>query len=229
VSNISSGAATGPAIGNAATGFAGPAGDLRIDPPSLARLRAEFYGRGAAVLGPPALQGDIHARLLNEALTQRKNASWSLIAKGCPGEISQHNLRAYLGPHARSFLASPEVLENLRQVTGHRLIPSWSASCYTYFDGPGQHMGEHCDKEEACRIALLIYLQTVWPQGMQPSPGLQLHVFRGDNAASGLVLRITALSNRIVFLNGAEQAHLRPALAPGEHMTLLAGCYQLAP
>lgn len=235
MSNISPGAATSPAIGDAATGPAypaypaRPAGDLRIDPQSLARLRTEFRSRGAAVHGPPAIQADIHAQLLNEALAQRESASWSLIANGCPGEISQHNLRAYLGPHARNFLAAPEVLENLRQVTGYRLVPSWSASCYTYYHGPGQHMGEHCDKEEACRIALLVYLQTIWAPGTQPSLGLQLHVFRGDNAASGLVLRITGLSNRIVFLNGAEQAHLRPALAPGEHMTLLAGCYQLSP
>jgi hypothetical protein len=228
VSNIPSGAVTSPASHGAVIDPAGPAGGLRIAPQSLARLRTEFRGRGAAVHGPPAFEGDTHAQLLDEALAQRKNASWSLIAKGCPGEISQHNLRAYLGPHARSFLASPEVLENLKQVTGHRLVPSWSASCYTYYDGPGQHMGEHCDKEEACRIALLIYLHTAWAPGTQPSSGLQLHVFRGDNAASGLVLRITGLSNRVVFLNGAEQAHLRPALAPGEHMTLLAGCYQLS-
>lgn len=201
---------------------------LRIDPQSLARLRGEFRGRGAAVYGPPALQADIHIQLLNEALAQRQNASWSLIAEGCRDEISQNNLRAYLGPHARRYLASPTMLENLQQVTGHRLVPSWSASCYTYYDGPGQHMGEHCDKEEACRIALLTYLRTIWTPGTQPSSGLQLHVFRGDNAATGLVLRITGLSNRIVFLNGAEQAHLRPALAPKEHMTLLAGCYQLA-
>ncbi|ARO86674.1 hypothetical protein EBAPG3_002165 [Nitrosospira lacus] len=201
---------------------------LDIDPSSLARLRMEFLDRGAAVLGPPALGHDTHANLLNEALAQRQNASWSLVAKQCPGEISQHNLRAHLGWHARSFLSSASVLASLEHVTGHRLAPSWSASCYTYYDGPGQHMGEHCDKKEACRIALLVYLQTIWMPDVQPSAGLQLHVFRGDNAASGLLLRITGLSNRIVFLNGAEQAHLRPALAAGEHMTMLAGCYQSA-
>ena len=201
---------------------------LNIDPSSLARLRMEFLDRGAAVWGPPALSHDTHMNLLGEALAQQRDASWSLIAKQCPGEISQHNVRAHLGPHARSFLLSASVLAYLERVTGHRLAPSWSASCYTYYDEPGQHMGEHCDKKEACRIALLIYLQTIWMPGVQPSAGLQLHVFRGDNAASGLLLRITGLSNRIVFLNGAEQAHLRPALAAGEHMTMLAGCYRLA-
>ncbi|SCY30843.1 hypothetical protein [Nitrosospira sp. Nsp13] len=201
---------------------------LDIDPSSLARLRMEFLDRGAAVLGPPALVHDTHANLLNEALAQRQDASWSLIAKQCPGEISQHNLRAHLGRHARSFLSSASMLACLEHVTGQRLAPSWSASCYTYYDGPGQHMGEHCDKKEACRIALLVYLQTAWMPGVQPSAGLQLHVFRGDNAASGLLLRITGLSNRIVILNGAEQAHLRPALAAGEHMTMLAGCYRSA-
>lgn len=202
--------------------------DLNIDPPSLARLRMEFSTRGAAVLGPSALDPACHIALLQEALAQRQSASWSLVAERCPGEISQHNMRAYLGPEARGFLSSPAILAYLQQVTGHRVEPSWSASCYTYYDGPGQHMGEHCDKREACRIAVLVYLQTTWIPGTHPTVGLQLHVFRGDNAASGLVARITALSNRIVFLNGAEQAHLRPALAEGEHMTMLAGCYQAA-
>jgi hypothetical protein len=202
--------------------------DFNIDPSSLARLRMEFSTRGAAVLGPSALDPASHLALLEEALAQRQTASWSLVAKQCPGEISQHNLRAHLGPHARRFLSSPTTLIYLEHVTGHRLAPSWSASCYTYYDGPGQHMGEHCDKRNACRIATLVYLQTTWRAGTHPTAGLQLHVFSGDNAASGLVARITALSNRIIFLNGAEQAHLRPALAEGEHMTMLAACYQMA-
>ncbi|SEL31079.1 hypothetical protein [Nitrosovibrio tenuis] len=202
--------------------------ELEIDRVSLARLRTEFDNRGAAVLGPPALDTGAHLRLLDEALRQRRNASWSLVAERCPGEISQNNLRAHLGPHARSFLSSGSVLASLEQVTGHRLVPSWSASCYTYYDGPGQHMGEHCDKRDACRIALLVYLKTTWAPPAPPTAGLQLHVFRGDNASSELLVRITGLSNRIVFLNGAEQAHLRPGLAAGENMTMLAGCYQLA-
>jgi hypothetical protein len=198
------------------------------DASMLIRLRMEFSSRGAAVWGPPALDPHMHARLLDEALAQRREASWSLFAHRCPGEIAQDNLRAHLGPHARGFLASASILAMLESVTGHRLVPSWSASCYTYYEGPGQHMGEHCDKREACRIALLAYLHSTWAPGAQPTPGLQLHVFRGDNAASGLLLRITGLSNRIVILNGAEQAHLRPALAMGECMTMLAGCYRLA-
>jgi hypothetical protein len=203
-------------------------GNVDIDAMTMARLHLEFQDRGAAVLGPPALTPDAHQALLNEALAQRRHASWSLVAEQCPGEISQNNLRAHLGPHARSFLSSPAIQASLRDITGHHLAPSWSASCYTYYDGPGQHMGEHCDKWQACRIALLVYLQTTWASHSQPTKGLQLHVFRGDNTASELLVRITALSNRIVILNGAEQAHLRPALAEGEHMTMLAGCYHLA-
>ncbi|ODT85825.1 MAG: hypothetical protein ABS69_00455 [Nitrosomonadales bacterium SCN 54-20] len=202
-------------------------GNADIDAMTMARLRLEFNDRGAAVLGPSALASDAHQALLDEALAQRRHASWSLVAEQCPGEISQNNLRAHLGPQARSFLSSPAIQASLRAVTGHRLAPSWSASCYTYYDGPGQHMGEHCDKWDACRIALLVYLQTTWASRSQPTEGLQLHVFRGDNATSELLVRITALSNRIVILNGAEQAHLRPALAEGEHMTMLAGCYHL--
>jgi len=201
---------------------------LIADPSLRARHRIEFEERGAAVLGPPALDLNTHAKLLEEACVQREIASWSLISERCPGEISQDNIRAHLGSQARNFLSSVSVINYLEYVTGYRLTPSWSASCYTYYDGPGHHMGEHCDKREACRIGLLTYLQTTWMSGTQPTAGLQLHVFRGDSTASELVVRITGLSNRIVILNGADQAHLRPALIAGERMTMLAGCYRLA-
>jgi hypothetical protein len=195
---------------------------------TLERLQTEFTQRGAAVWGPAALDTKLHSRLLDEALTQRQNASWSLVAEQCHGEITQRNLRGHLGPEARRLLSSATILSYLKQITGYDLSPSWGASCYTYYEGPGQHMGEHCDKWDACRFGMLVYLQSVWLTAEQPSRGLQLHVFRGDNAASGLLLRITAHSNRIVFLNGSAQAHLRPALAVGEQLTMLAGCYQLA-
>lgn len=201
---------------------------LIADLSSRAQHRIEFQERGAAVLGPPALDLDTHAKLLEEARVQREIASWSLVSERCPGEIFQDNIRAHLGPQARNFLSSVSVISYLEHVTGYQLTPAWSASCYTYYDGPGHYMGEHCDKREACRIGLLTYLQTTWKSGTQPTAGLQLHVFRGDNAASELVVRITGLSNRIVILNGADQAHLRPALVAGEHMTMLAGCYRLA-
>jgi hypothetical protein len=88
-------------------------------------------------------------------------------------------------------------------------------------------MGEHCDKWDCCRVALLVYLDVTWPVGQLPGPGLQLHVFRGDNSSSEFVAKVTAKPNRLVILNGAEQAHLRPAVGYGESLIMLAGCYQV--
>ena len=204
---------------------------LRFDGESpavaVARWRDEFAARGAAVLGPPILDPALHASLAGGARRQCAHASWSLVAEGQPGEIAQDSLRAHLDPAARAFLADEATLDLLYEITGQRLEPSWSASCYTCY-GPGQHMGEHCDKAEACRIAMLTYLDATWSPRAGPGTGLQLHVFRGDNAASELLVRITSLPGRIVVINGAQQAHLRPRLALDESLTMLAGCYRRA-
>lgn len=192
------------------------------------RLRREFRERGVAVIGEPAMQTTTWLALVEEACVQRGQGAWHLESSYNLGEISQDNRRGYLGPCARGLLEDPRTCALLHAVTGRRLMPSWSASCYTYYDVPGSYMGEHCDKFEACRIALLIYLEAHWPAGSHPGPGLGLHIFLGDSSASPLVARVTAHSNRVVILNGAEQAHVRPPLAFGESLLMLAGCYQLA-
>lgn len=189
---------------------------------------AGFARQGAAVIGPAALASGLHDALVREARTQSREASWALTGERAAGEIGQDNRRAFLGPIARSFMESAEVLALLRRVTGLTLKPSWSASCYTVYAGPGQHMGEHCDKSEACRIAMLVYLEAEWPAGADPGPGLMLHVFTGDSSATPLRLRITSRANRVVVLNGARQAHLRPPLAAGERLAMLAACYAAA-
>lgn len=192
----------------------------------IGEWREQFAGRGAAVMDP-ALPAELWSALCAEALKKRGEKAWSLQSKGNPGEINQDNIRGHLGPVARAMLASAETSRLLQEVTGHSLEPAWSASCYTYYDVPGSYMGEHCDKSDACRIAFLVYLQADWPAGRPPGAGLQLHVFRGDNSSTELVARITARSNRGVILNGAEQAHFRPALGPSESLIMLAGCFQL--
>ncbi len=188
---------------------------------------AQFAKCGAAVLGPPALPADLLAALIAEARRQEASASWSLTGTRERGEIAQVSRRAHLGPAARSYLGSAEVAALLQATTGCRLVPSWSATCYTSYRGPGQHMGEHCDKADACAIALLTYLEARW-SGPAPGPGLQLFAFRGDNASTGLAVVVTTYGNRCVILNGARQAHLRPALATGESLLMLAGCFRAA-
>lgn len=202
------------------------AGPFRLDDDELRALRVSFAERGVAVLGPDALHQPSWRELRVEAERQRQAASWSLIATNQSGEIRQNSLRGHLGPVARMFLSGHAVQHLLQIVTRRRLTPGWSASCYTYYTGPGQHMGEHCDKFDACRIAMLVYLDVFHSPGQPPSAGTQLHVFRGNNSATGLVMRISARPNRLVILNGAEQAHLRPPLAEGEDVVLLAGCFR---
>lgn len=191
-------------------------------------LREQFQDTGVAVIHEPAVGLSTWETLCAEARRQRSESAWHLYSKTAPGEIQQDNMRGYLGQAARGLLSSEGIRQFLLDVTGRHLEPAWSASCYTYYDKPGAHMGEHCDKFDECRIALLLYLESHWPQGLEPSPGLQLHVFRGDNSGTELLMRITARSNRAVILNGAEQAHLRPGLAPGESLIMLAGCFRLA-
>jgi hypothetical protein len=194
---------------------------------NTAALREQFKRTGASVLLEPALEPRVWSLLCAEAARERYDSAWHLYSDRAPGEIRQDNMRSYLGPCARALLSSGETLRLLAEVTKHRLEPAWSACCYTYYDKLGSYMGEHCDKFDACRIAFLFYLESKWPKAEAPSPGLQLHVFRGDNSATELLLRVTARSNRAMILNGAEQAHFRPPLAPGESLIMLAGCFRL--
>jgi hypothetical protein len=188
-------------------------------------MSSAFSTNGAAVFGPPALSTAWHKALVEEARTQSANASWHLTGERSSGEIAQSNRRGFLGPLARDFMAAHETVGLLRAITGRNLVPSWSASCYTYYDNSGHFLGEHCDKFDACRVALLVYLDARWGCGEAPSAGLMLHVFAGDSSDTPLSLRITSLPNRIVILNGTQHAHLRPKLGPGESLTMLAACY----
>jgi len=198
----------------------------RLDTRGLTPLKAQYRATGTATLGPPALTMAWHAALVAEATQQLQVDGWVLSGTRERGEIEQHNRRARLGAVARAYLSSKAVTGLLRAVTGEALSPAWSASCYTRYDGPCEHMGEHCDKPQACAFALLSYLEAFVPAGAQPSQGLQLFVFRGDSSATPLAVRISARSNRVVVLNGAEQAHLRPPLDSGQFVMLLAGCFQ---
>lgn len=204
---------------------AGPA--LPVGPLEIEALRESFARVGVAVLGPPALSPSRHLRLLEEATANFLAESWLLTGSTSRGEINQATVRGHLGPTAREFLGSLEVAEILRAVTGLTLTPGWSATCYTYYRGPGQFLGEHCDKPESCRIAMLIYLDVRWGPTGRPSPGVGLTVYRGDNSSSGIAAQVTARANRITIINGANQAHERPPLDEGESVVLLAGCFAM--
>jgi hypothetical protein len=187
-----------------------------------------FRDVGTVWLGPPALDTDLFRALADEAAGQLSADSWQLTGSRAAGEIEQDNRRAHLGPVACAYLSSDAVVEWLHALTGEWLAPSWSATCYTRYVGPSEHMGEHCDKADACKYNLATYLDAHWPDGRDPSPGMRLFIFRGDNVATGLALRLTARPNRVMAIFGSRHAHLRPPLAEDERITLLAGCYRVA-
>lgn len=204
-------------------------GPVFADPALLSSAsKAEFRSTGATVIGPPALTEGLHRALLEEAERQLAAESWQLTGSRDRGEIAQNNRRAHLGPVARNYLASAAVGHWLFQLAGERLTPSWSATCYTRYCGPSEHMGEHCDKSDVCKYNLLTYLDAVWPEGAEPGQGMRLCVFRGDSSASGLALKLTARTNRVAALFGSRHAHLRPPLDPGERLVMLAGCFHVA-
>lgn len=205
-----------------ATGF--PYEPLLVSGAQVAALSQKFADEGAVVIGPPALEPAVHAALAAEARTQRRVAAWDLSSNwGEPGEVPQDTVRAHLGPYAREFVAAGATRALLQAVTGHVVIPGWSATCLTFYDRAGMHLGPHRDKEDACQYALLVYLESGWPVGSEPSAGLQLHIRDADD--EGVALRVTAHANRVIVLHGARLTHFRPPLADGESMTMLNGCY----
>lgn len=186
----------------------------------------QFRRQGVTTFGPPALTQRWYRALLAEAREQITQSSWLLSSSCQQGEIQQNNRRAHLSETARRYLASEAVFSILRRVTSKALAPAWSASCYTQYIGPGEHMGEHCDKPDACTYNILTYLDARWPEASLPSSGLSLFVFRGDNSNTGIAAKISAQSNRVVLLYGSRHSHMRPALQKGESLLLLAGCFR---
>jgi len=191
------------------------------------RLQHDFRRSGVAVFGPPALDTRIIDEIVAEGHEQQRIASWRLQGERKRGQIYQDNLRAHLGPLCREFLAAGATGALLKAVTGYSLVPGWSATCLTYYDEPGKHMGLHTDKPDACFIGMLVYLSSTWPESQPPSPGLQLHIYEDDHGGK-LLMRVTSRSNRIVIFMGSVLSHARPPLEAGEKLMMLNGCYQRA-
>lgn len=190
------------------------------------RAAALYAARRHVVLGPAALAPTFFADLLDESLTQRTVACWPLNRDAGVLSTGEDTTRAHLGPLVRTLLASGAARALLQAICGHPVLPSWSASCLTFYDAPGQYLGTHVDKDPECRVALLIYLAARWP-GTVAGPGCQLHVLAEDERR--LVRVVTAWPNRVVVLCGSQLPHYRPPLAEGEAVALVAACYGSAP
>lgn len=194
-----------------------------LDADQAAEATERYRARGVVVLGEPALTPAIFAAIRQECAEQRVTANWALVGDGQQGAVDQDTVRAHLGPVVRTLMAAGATRALLRQITGEHLIPGWSATCLTYYDQPGQRLGRHRDKVDACRHAMLIYVHARWPAGQPPGPGLKLHVL--DPVTTAVRVTVTAVPNRIVLLHGSQLEHYRPALQAGEEVGLIAGCY----
>ena len=144
-----------------------------LDEPARTALKATVAGVGFAAFGPEALSESMFAALRDEAEGQRGSA-WGR-AEG--QTVDHRHRRANLGPAAKSFLTAPGTLALLAEVAGGRLIPSFEASCFTYYDGPNDFLAPHLDRPSACAFTLIVYLSVNWPDGAAPGPGLELQVF----------------------------------------------------
>src|SRR6476646_6808055 len=125
----------------------------------LVRARDRFASRGVVVLGPPALSAAVFGSLAAETLRQRTQSGWELDGTSRSGFVGQLTARAELGPAAPALLAAGSTIAALRAITGEHLRPSWAASCMTYYEQPGQFLGEHTEKQDACRYAMLVYVR----------------------------------------------------------------------
>lgn len=196
-----------------------------ISSSELAQLQQQFQRYGAAILGPDAIEPSLFYQLQQESQQQYQHASWPLKSKGVKNKVNEDTQRAHLGPISQSLmqLAGQTLLP---RVTGQRVEPGWAASCFTYYQYPGQYLGAHTDQKRDCTIALLITVDAQWKHSLNAGPGLQLHVYE-DNTPQTLQMRITSWPNRLIILNGSQRSHCRPPLALGESVAVMCGCYRL--
>jgi hypothetical protein len=190
------------------------------------RLRETFAETGVAIIGPPALDPGLHEAIVAEARVERAVSAWTLHGqRGVPGSLAQDTVRAQLGPLARELAAAGATRALLHTLTGRTVVPGWSATCLTFYDRAGMHLGAHRDKEDACQYAILLYLEAEWPPGSEAGPGLQLHIM--DPTDEHVAMRVTARPNRAIVLHGARLTHFRPALDEGERLSMLNACYSV--
>lgn len=193
-----------------------------LDARMRAAMREAVEAIGFAAFAP-ALDDTLVLDMNAEAEAQRAGA-WGR----AEGETVDHrNRRADLGPVARRFLTSPETLRLLADVVGADLIPSYEASCYTYYDGPDDFLAPHLDRPGACAYTLIVYLHAAWPERTDPGPGMALQVF-ADATATAPTARFPTRPNVLVVGRGAEVWHGRAPLADGERVVALTACYALA-
>jgi hypothetical protein len=198
-----------------------------IDEAGLKQGRDQFLQFGFTVLGPPALTNEAIQELRAEAAKQRHGGSWPLRYGDGRSRVPEANMRGHFGPVARGFLNRDSVPRLMRTITGQAVYPSWSASCYTWYDVPGAWLGRHCDKQDACFLTMLVGLESEWPTGSGPPPGNQLWIYDSFDVGRPL-FRVTTLVNRITILDGKRWPHERQPVQEGQRVSVLCACFRAA-
>jgi len=198
-----------------------------IDDAGLAQGRDQFSRFGFAVLGPAALTNEVIQQLRAEAVKQRHGGAWPLRYGDGRSKVPEANMRGHFGPAAQGFLRRDSVPRLMRTITGHAVSPSWSASCYTWYDVPGAWLGRHCDKRDACFLTMLVGLESEWPTVSGPPAGNQLWIYDSFEARRP-TFRVTTLVNRITILDGKRWPHERQPVQEGQYVSVLCACFLAA-
>ena len=197
---------------------------FQIDSAQVERGRREFQEYGFVTF-EATFSPDFYGALLLEARKQRVRACWEDRLVDRSGTVLKNSIRGLLDRCAGLLMMAPGTLALMEQITGESLVPSWDASCYTYYERAGALLSRHVDKPDSCRATILVGLESVWPPQDEVPPGNHVRLFTGDES-SARVVDIATLPNRVLILNGKSVPHERPVLGKGQRVTILSGCFR---
>lgn len=199
---------------NAALSDAAPATDA---------MRAELARYAFTCLYDGVDGGALNALRL-EAAAQRASA-WSRTS----GAASPYQaMRAELGDAARAFLQSPELGGLLADLLDEPFTLSASASCYTYYEKPGDFLGLHRDRALDCAATVIVYVDARSSSPDASDSGLNVHIYAAADASQPPIATIPTRTGALVIGRGSSAWHERPPLKPGESVTALTACFKPA-
>ena len=123
--------------------------------PEQLRAVTRTFRESGFVTWDAALQPDFFGALLIESHRQRREAFWVDWLTDQNGTVLKNGIRGYVGRCARILLFSPGTRQLLKELTGQTLVPSWNASCYTYYGHSGSLLAKHVDKPDECFVTIL--------------------------------------------------------------------------
>ncbi|MFC3166599.1 hypothetical protein [Paracoccus fontiphilus] len=182
---------------------------------SIARYGFGLFPEAISPSALAAMQAEARARLAD-----------AVLAEDAKGELRYRAHLTSLGPYALGFLRDPALTGLLTRHFGGEYSLSEEISCLTRYDAHS-HLGAHLDTPaERCAVTILVYLEADGPDPDGQETGLVLHVYGKErDSVANPRLTIPTVAGSIVLGRGSEIWHERPALAPGESVVAITGCY----